>query len=165
MVGSAFDGLPLAVSNSLQFVQLPYGIKNEINSSNNRQRPRSSHKNAWVFWTNCRHQLVNGCSHIFVLAFEVCSQNTRTETHWQSWNASRQSWTIPQKLHDMNVHVCMHVRIFNVCHPEVFNTYINIQWCISQTQQNFTMFIIVLGQLVSILIESSSGPSKIQILT
>ena len=33
-----------------------------------------------------------------------------------------------------------------------------------QTQQNF-MFIIVLGQHVSILIESSSGPSKIQILT
>jgi len=33
-----------------------------------------------------------------------------------------------------------------------------------QTQQNF-MFIIVLGQHVSTLIESSSGPSKIQILT
>ena len=32
-------------------------------------------------------------------------------------------------------------------------------------QQNFIMFIIVLGQHVSILIESSSGPSKIQILT
>jgi len=29
-----------------------------------------------------------------------------------------------------------------------------------QTQQNFIMFIIVLGQHVSILIESSSGPSK-----
>ena len=49
---------------------------------------------------------------------------------------------------------------FNVCHPEVFNTYINIQWCISQTQQNFIMFIIVLGQHVSIFIESSSGLSK-----
>jgi len=35
-----------------------------------------------------------------------------------------------------------------------------MQWCISQTQQNFIMFIIVLGQHVSILIESSSGPSK-----
>jgi len=34
-----------------------------------------------------------------------------------------------------------------------------------QTQQNFIMFIIVLGQHVSILIESSSSPSKIQILT
>jgi len=34
-----------------------------------------------------------------------------------------------------------------------------------QTQQNFIMFIIVLGQHVSILIESSSGPSKMQILT
>jgi len=44
-------------------------------------------------------------------------------------------------------------------------TCINIQWCISQTQQNFIMFIIVLGQHISILIESSSGPSKIQILT
>jgi len=54
---------------------------------------------------------------------------------------------------------------FNVCHPEVFNTHINIQWCISQTQQNFIMFIIVLGQRVSIFIESSSDPSKIQILT
>jgi hypothetical protein len=32
---------------------------------------------------------------------------------------------------------------FNVCHPEVFNTYINTQWCISQTQQTFIMFIIV----------------------
>ena len=30
--------------------------------------------------------------------------------------------------------------------------------CISQTQQNFIMFIIVLGQHVSILTESSSGP-------
>jgi len=29
-----------------------------------------------------------------------------------------------------------------------------------QTQQNFIMFIIVLGQHVSILTESSSGPSK-----
>jgi len=29
-----------------------------------------------------------------------------------------------------------------------------------QTQQNFIMFIIVLGQHVSILIESSSGPSQ-----
>ena len=36
---------------------------------------------------------------------------------------------------------------------------------INITQQNFIMFIIVLGQHVSILIESSSGPSKIQILT
>jgi len=35
----------------------------------------------------------------------------------------------------------------------------NIQWCVSQTQQNFIMFIIVLGQHVSILIESSSDPS------
>jgi len=36
---------------------------------------------------------------------------------------------------------------------------------ISQTQQIFFMFIIVLGQRVSILIESSAGHSKIQILT
>ena len=49
---------------------------------------------------------------------------------------------------------------FNVCHPKVFNTYINIQWCVSQSQQNFTMFIIVLGQHVSILIESSSDPLR-----
>jgi len=39
-------------------------------------------------------------------------------------------------------------------------TYINIQWCVSQTQQNFIMFIVALGQHVSILIESSSGLSK-----
>ena len=38
--------------------------------------------------------------------------------------------------------------------------YINIQWCISQTQPNFIMFVIVLGQHVSIRTESSSGPSK-----
>jgi len=43
---------------------------------------------------------------------------------------------------------------FNVCHPEVFKTHINTQWCVSQTQQNSIMFIIVLGQHVSILIES-----------
>jgi len=34
------------------------------------------------------------------------------------------------------------------------------QWCISQTQQHFIMFVIVLGQHVSILTESSSGSSK-----
>jgi len=32
--------------------------------------------------------------------------------------------------------------------------------CVSQTQQTSIMFIIVLGQHVSILIEPSSGPSK-----
>jgi len=42
----------------------------------------------------------------------------------------------------------------------VFNTYISIQRCVSQKQQNLIMFIIVLGQYVSILIESSSGTSK-----
>jgi len=51
-------------------------------------------------------------------------------------------------------------QFFNVCHPEVFNMCINMQWCVSQTQQNFIMFIIVLGQHVSFLIESSSGPCK-----
>ena len=40
------------------------------------------------------------------------------------------------------------------------NTYINIQCCFSQTQQNYIIFIIVLGRHVSILIETSSGPSK-----
>ena len=44
-------------------------------------------------------------------------------------------------------------------------TDVNIKRCISQTQQNFIMFIIVLGRHVSILVESSSGTSKIQILT
>jgi hypothetical protein len=43
--------------------------------------------------------------------------------------------------------------------------HINTQCCISQTKQNIIMFIIVLGQHVSILIESSSGPSEMQILT
>ena len=37
--------------------------------------------------------------------------------------------------------------------------YIDTQWCVSQTQQNFIMFIIVLGQHVSTLIESFSGTS------
>ena len=37
---------------------------------------------------------------------------------------------------------------------------INIQRCVSQTQQNVIMFIIVLGKHISILIESSSDPSK-----
>ena len=44
------------------------------------------------------------------------------------------------------------------CH----NSHINTQWSIGQTQQNF---IIVLGQHVSILIESSSGSSVVQLLT
>ena len=35
-----------------------------------------------------------------------------------------------------------------------------MQQCVSQTQQTFIIFFIVLGQHVSILIESSSGPSK-----
>jgi hypothetical protein len=39
----------------------------------------------------------------------------------------------------------------NVFHPEVCNTCVYIQRCISQTQQNFIMFIIVLGQPVSVL--------------
>ena len=38
--------------------------------------------------------------------------------------------------------------------------YINIQCCVSQTQKNFIMFILLLGQHVTILTESSSGPSK-----
>ena len=37
--------------------------------------------------------------------------------------------------------------------------------CKSNAKKNFIVFFIVLGQHVSILIESSSGPSKIQILT
>ena len=53
---------------------------------------------------------------------------------------------------------------FNVYHPEVFNTYMNIQ-CISQTQPILIGLFYYLGQHVSTLIESSSGPSKIQILT
>ena len=42
----------------------------------------------------------------------------------------------------------------------MFNTYIHIQWRVSQTEQNFIMLIIVLGRHVSIPKESSSGPSK-----
>ena len=69
---------------------------------------------------------------------------------------------------------CHFVRIVYFCavfdfrpfiSQKTYLLYIHTQWCISQTQQNFIMFIIVLGQHVSILIESSSGPSKIQILT
>jgi len=36
-----------------------------------------------------------------------------------------------------NAYTALHGLFFYVCHPEVFNTYINIQWCVSQTQQNF----------------------------
>ena len=38
---------------------------------------------------------------------------------------------------------------------EKYSSDINMQWCISQTQQTFIIFINVLGQHVSILIESS----------
>ena len=49
---------------------------------------------------------------------------------------------------------------FNVCHPEVFNTYIKYtMMCQSHTTNLYYVFI-VLGQHVSILIEPSSGPSK-----
>ena len=44
-------------------------------------------------------------------------------------------------------------------HSVGYNKY--TQWRISQKQQNFIMFVTVLRQHVSILIESSSGPSKI----
>ena len=48
--------------------------------------------------------------------------------------------------------------------PKCFNTYkYTMMWqsnTKTQTQQNFIMFIIVLGQNISILIESSSGSSK-----
>jgi len=50
--------------------------------------------------------------------------------------------------------------IFNVCHPEVFNTYIKYTiMCQSNTTNLYYVFI-VLRQHVSIVIESSSGPSK-----
>ena len=55
----------------------------------------------------------------------------------------------------MNVKPQVTVYNFNVYHPEMLNTHINIPLCVSQTQQNFIMFIIVLGQHVSILTESS----------
>ena len=54
----------------------------------------------------------------------------------------------------------MIVYLYLYIYPEVSNTYINIQRCISQTQQNFIVFVTVLRQHVSIHIESSSGPSK-----
>jgi len=54
---------------------------------------------------------------------------------------------------------------FSSLRVDVCTSYINTQRCISQTKQNFIMFIIVLGQHVSILIQSSSGPSKTQNLT
>jgi len=57
-------------------------------------------------------------------------------------------------------------------HIDLFTSYVVLEreknykyTLMCQTQQNFIMFIIVLGQHVSILTESSSGPSKIQILT
>ena len=61
--------------------------------------------------------------------------------------------------------VRLYILQFNILSNNTKEMYINIKWCVSQTQQIFIMFIIVLGQHVSILIESSSGPSRIQILT
>jgi len=65
----------------------------------------------------------------------------------------------------MRTYTVTHLSYLMFAIPQCLNTYINIQWCISQTQQNFIMFITVLGKYISILIELSSGPSKIQILT
>ena len=56
---------------------------------------------------------------------------------------------------EVYLHSFLTTVFFNVFHHEVFNTYINIQCCVSQTQQNFIVFIIVLGRHVSSLIESS----------
>jgi len=51
--------------------------------------------------------------------------------------------------------------MFNACHPEVFNTYTKYtMMCQSNTTNLYYGSFIVLGQHVSILIESSSGPSK-----
>ena len=85
------------------------------------------------------------------------------------------SWNIMEYVmcHELNDPVCIFWSLvfFNesgtnsLCFLTNLSRYINIQWCVSQTQHNFTMFIIVLGQHVSSLIESSLGPSKIQILT
>ena len=75
------------------------------------------------------------------------------------WTSSAQIAVLPFEYNCCGVYYGSFF-FFNVCHPEVFNTYINIQRCISQTQQNFIMFIIVIGRRVSILIESSSGPYK-----
>ena len=52
---------------------------------------------------------------------------------------------------------------FNVYHPEVFYKYMNIK-CVSQTHF-FNKLFYYLGQHVATLTESSSGPSKTQILT
>jgi hypothetical protein len=53
-----------------------------------------------------------------------------------------------------------YIHFFTFYHPEVFNTYIKYtMMCQSNTTKLYYVFI-VLGQLVSILIESSSGPSK-----
>ena len=61
---------------------------------------------------------------------------------------------------DLQTDFPLNVSIFLAILVELTSININTQWCVSQTQQNFIMFIIVLGQHVSILIESSSGPSK-----
>ena len=49
---------------------------------------------------------------------------------------------------------------FNICHPEVFNTYVKYTMMYQSNTTNLYYVFIVLGQHVSILIESSSGPSK-----
>jgi len=44
----------------------------------------------------------------------------------------------------INTGVCAESRIFNVCYSELFNTYIILQWCVRQTQQNFILLCLLL---------------------
>ena len=48
---------------------------------------------------------------------------------------------------------------FNICHPEVFDTYAEYTILFSQTQQSLIYYLLELGRHVSIPLESSSGPS------
>jgi len=124
-----------------------------------------AHKPDFVFRRNGRVHLNRWGRHFSrLLAAEVCASavvmlNTPcSEVVWRvlATHSTRQfPFTSPPVRYRVPSHF-----IFNVCHPEVFKTCINIQCCVSQTQQKFIMFIIVLGQHVSILTESSSGPSK-----
>ena len=80
---------------------------------------------------------------------------------------------VMQFWHPDDEHMCSkHVEAWNklivkqkFCASSWLITEVNRLRCTVSKTSNFIMFIIVLGQHVSILIESSSGPSKMQILT
>ena len=95
------------------------------------------------------HKMWENTEELFSLFHGVPNWNKKYAKHWTLINSC--CWNLFYR-------TSINVR-YNSIH-----LYINIQWCISKTQKNFILFIIVLGQHVSIPIESSSGPSSVKIL-